>query len=293
MEKDKIFFGEKGISSSNANYLSNVAKEMYQKVEKELSQFKLYTTTVKVIGTNEEAVIREGVEVSFLEKMEEHLKFIANCKSLIAWLREAISAKQRLIKEAEGLSDMEICEILGIEMPKSPDRHSFLTTDDVIATWNIKQRNRYYWLETMCAVYGGYIHPDGAFSNERECLLNIIHAPNETVGNGRDTLIYHYEPTCNVEMVDRIFFGLQAKYREYQAELNSMKHEIELAIQQDHAEKLVLESKEVKEYQNAMRTVLAQCSEYRKAEITKAQSLKIIIPDALKDVYVAVSEAGK
>jgi hypothetical protein len=69
---------------------------------------------------------------------------------LIAWLRESIKAKERLIKEAENTS----YEDYGLEVPERPERAEYITEDDVIGMWSIKQRNRYYYLDTLCATIG-------------------------------------------------------------------------------------------------------------------------------------------
>jgi hypothetical protein len=53
MEKDKIFFGEGGITSTSANHCANVAKEMYQYLQNELFLMKLYTTEVSLIDSSE------------------------------------------------------------------------------------------------------------------------------------------------------------------------------------------------------------------------------------------------
>ena len=60
MEKDKIFFGEGGITSTSANHCANVAKEMYQYLQNELFLMKLYTTEVSLIDSSEKKLLREG-----------------------------------------------------------------------------------------------------------------------------------------------------------------------------------------------------------------------------------------
>ena len=44
MEKDKIFFGEAGLTSTSANYTANLSKELYKALETKLHKMVLYTT---------------------------------------------------------------------------------------------------------------------------------------------------------------------------------------------------------------------------------------------------------
>lgn len=293
MEKDKIFFAEQGLTSTSANYCANLAKEAYQASEKRLQHMQFYTSSCCLIGSSDRSILREGCDTAFVREIEQILDDIGRLKSLIAWLREALKAKDILVQEARKLSDYEICKVLGIEYPDAPEKYMRLSDSDVIASWNIKQRNRYFWLETMCATIGEAVHPNGSLSEARNRFFDILSEPNQATGSGRDTVVYHYEPTVSKEELDAVYFRLQQKYREFQAELNSMKHDIELARQHDDREKQALEVKESHEYASKMRIVSEQCAEYRKKAVADAQALKITIPDALRDTYKRVSETGK
>ena len=287
MEKDKIFFGEGGITSTSANHCANVAKEMYQYLQNELFLMKLYTTEVSLIDSSEKKLLREGNKD--IATIEEKLTTIAQLKSLIAWLREAISAKERLIKEASS----KTYEDFGLKVPEEPVRKEYITEDDVISSWNIKQRNRYYYLEALCATIGGYIHPGNPFANERQEFLKILSQPNELKGNGRDTLLYTYTPSVNPSEVEETFLHLQQVYRGYQAELNSMKYQVETALQEDKSAKNAAYSQKMKDYTGEMSLINARLREYVHTATMEAQNLKIIIPDSLKPVFDKVQKAGK
>lgn len=287
MEKDLIFFGEQGLTQTSANFTANLAKERYQSYLQELQGITFYTTKVKLLGSSDESLISEGV--MSCATVEVRLKQIAQLKSLIAWLREAIKAKENLIKEAQA-GDYEYYDI---KVPGRPEREEYITKDDIIANMSIKQRNRYYYLEAYCATIGEYIHPDGVFAIERNKLQAIIHKPNEVQGNGRDTLIYTRKPSLPVQQVEDTFMELQQLYREYQAELNSIKYEIQTTLDKDTADKNIRYQEAVKTYQNEMVSLDAELTRKRKEAVTAASNLKIIIPDALKDIYEDVKELGK
>jgi hypothetical protein len=293
MKKDMIFFGENGLTTTSANYIANLAKEAYQNVESTLNSVAFFTTKVSLLGSQNYNTLKEGVSSSFLKDVESSLMSITELKSLIAWLREAIKAKDRVIKEASATSDEDITKNLGITLPIRPITYDRLTPEDIIATWNIKQRNRYYYLDTLCSTIGKYIHPDNGFSNAREALTKAINEPNSVNGNGRDMVIYTKVPTVSVEEVDNTFFALQNTYRAAQAELNSMKHQIDTTYQEDDREKSAKEAEESANYQAEVKAVYTKIAAYRKELVAQAQNLKIIIPDSLKPIYDKVSKMGK
>lgn len=288
MEKDKIFFGESGLTSTSANFIANVAKELYQQMESELDNICFYTTTVKLIGNSDISVLSEGKED--ISSVKDTLQKIATLKSLIAWLREGIKAKESLVKEIENST----CKDYGIKTPEEyPEREATITEDDVISSWNIKQRNRYYYLETLCSQIGGYIHPKGTFAEERKMLHKIIAEPNRVEGNGRDTLLYSRKPTISADTVEETFLDLQQTYRGYQAELNAMKYEIQTVIEQDGIQKAAKYQAECQEYKDAVTLSSAMLETAKKQALANLHNQKIIIPDSLKPIYEMVSKAGK
>lgn len=287
MEKDLIFFGESGLTSASANFIANMAKEMYATAESNLDSMVFYDTTVKLIGTSEETPISEGTDDTTW--IPQTMKEIAQLKSLIAWLREAIKAKERLTKEAQD-GDYKW---YGLSVPERPELENYITKDDVIASLNIKQRNRYYYLEAFCATIGQYIHPGGVFARERDQLKKVLSHPHEVQGSGRDTLMYTRTSSIDVHEVENCFMSLQQTYREYQAELNSMKYEIENTVNKDTACKNIDYNEKMKLYQNQMAQIDAELTMKRKEAVQAASNLKIIIPDSLKSIYEEVQSVGK
>lgn len=290
MEKDKIFFDESGFTTTSANHISNLAKEAYQSLENKLASVKFYTREVRLLSGTESSTLEEGQDSI---DVESDLLEIAQLKSLIAWLREAIKAKDNLINEARNLSEDVIAEVLGIEMPARPKSYTRLTEDDVVATWGIKQRNRFYYVDTLCSTFGKYIHPNGDFARAKEDLLKALKEPRTTSGSGRDMVIFTKVPTISVKEVEDAFFNLQKRYRAFQSELNAMKHQIEVALQADDVEKSSLEVKESSDYSNQMKEINAKIRAYRNEEIRKAQNLKIILPDSLQNICQKVQTLGK
>lgn len=288
MEKDKIFFGENGLTTTSANTIANLAKESYQFKEEELNAIQFYNTRVKLLSSGEDTIISMGITQG-IEDVPSSLREIASLKSLIAWLREAIKAKENLIREARNLSYKDF----GIEVPEQPICEDTLAEEDYIATLNIKQRNRYYYLDTLCAVLGNYIHPSGSYAKARKKLRELMNNPITINGSGRDAIVYTHEPSIDYDIVEDTFMSLQQEYRAYQSELNSMKHEMEMAIQEDSRKKSLAYQEAYAKWSYEMERINADFKIKKDKAIVDAQSLKIIIPDALKPIYDRVKSLGK
>ena len=293
MEKDKVFFAESGLSSTSANHVANLAKEMIQTMETPLENMVFYKTEVALIGSGNKDIISYGINKDFLNEIPERLDFIAKAKSLIAWLREAIKAKQRLLDDAECLTLEQFCHIKNLQLPISPIRGTVLTEDEYYASLDIKERNRYYQLETEAAVIGKLIHPRGTFSTQRADLKNKIDNPHSVNGNGRDAIIYSYTPTVERYDVDNMFFELQAKHREIQAQLNSMKYKCEEAINQSKIKVSSDYNAAYSIYKTELDKIVAQKQQYIEELTNSLSKLKIVIPNNLMPTYEKVMSLNK
>lgn len=294
MKKHEIFFGENGLTSTSANHCANMCKEMYQHLQEEIDNFQLCDESISLLGANMVPTqYATGKTVEFLESLPDKLRDIAALKSLIAWLREAIKARKALAEELEETDLVDWCAEQGIEYPVSPSRDHVLTEDEYYGSLNIKERNAYYALETKCATIGKFIHENGKLSTERRKLTVVRENPNILRENGRDTTVVLRTPSVSVEDVDKVFFALQTKHREYQAALNAIKHKCELAIE---ASQLAADAKYREEYvayQTRRQELQAQFTEWQHKQTIALQALKIIIPDNLKAIYEKVCAIGK
>lgn len=290
-QKNLIFFGDNGLTSTSANFTANLAKEFIQNYEALLNNLTYYTTTVGLIGSSEKSLIKQGDE--FVSHVPGIINKMAKAKSLIAWLREAIKAKKELLYETEHFSVGDYCKMTGIDVPQYPTQGDVLTEDEYYSTLSLKERNRYYELETTAATIGKMIHPDGSFANARKKLAEVIQNPNKIEGDGRDTVIYSYKPTINLGDVDKVFFELQAQHREAQAQLNSIKYACEQAINESQAKAYSEHLEALSNYRNTMQVIEAELKKYKQEETERISKLKIIIPDSLKDIYETVSKLGK
>lgn len=297
MQKDLVFFrkeGEQGVAltSTSANYIANLAKEYIQSMESDLNNICFTDTTVGLINSDSK-LIQSGISTDSLNDIPNILEKIAKAKSLIAWLREAIKAKENIGKEIESLSIENYCKEKGIEHPICPKQEPHLTEEEYYSSLSVSERNRYYQLETIAAVIGKYIHPDGILSETRKELKNKIRHPYSVVGTGRDTLVYHNTPTVTETDVDFVFFELQKRHREVQAQLNSIKHECDLAIDASINEVLSKFSAAHEEYKNEMNQITIDFMAWKETKRQEYRNLKIIIPHSLMEIYQNINSLGK
>ena len=61
MDKNIVFFGEGGLTSTSANHVANLAKEYAQKQESWLNAVCFYNTQIGLIGTDVKNTVSIGI----------------------------------------------------------------------------------------------------------------------------------------------------------------------------------------------------------------------------------------
>lgn len=290
-----IFFSPDGdgLTSTSANHIANMAKEMIRNFDSTIANLVFYTTEVSLIGVDSRNVLQQGATDADVLSVAGKLRIIAQAKSLIAWLREAIKARERLITEAESLTLEEYAKEKGITLEKEPEAGTPITEDDYYASLSLDERNRYYELETLAAVIGKEIHPGGHFADARDDLARRTQNPRSVEGDGRDTLIYSYEPSVDAGLIESVYFDLQKQYREAQAKLNSMKYECEKAVTDSKVKVSTDYTNALEKWNGEMQAIRSRHAEYIRKKVREYGGLKILIPDTLDDIYQEVSRLGK
>jgi hypothetical protein len=295
MKKDMIFFSTegKGLTSTSANHIANLAKEMVREIETSLAGLTLYSTSVTLIGNKKANTLNEGDDSETLGEVKTKLHTIAKANSLIAWLREAIKAKERLLNEVEELCFSDFIDQQGIQKPERPEMGTALTEDAYYASLSLDERNRYYSLEALASVLGKAVHPAGAIANAREQLNERLKNPRTVVGNGRDALIYTYTPTVELSQVDEVYFSVQKEFREIQASLNAIKFDCQKAVKESEIEVETAYADAFAAYQAELTRIQNELSTYKKKKVRDIGNLKILIPHSLEGIYEEVAHLGK
>lgn len=289
MEKDLIFFGENGLTSTSANHVANLAKEYYKTLERDIDSIHLYSTSVSNLK-GDTTILTKRSNIDELDAIQPTLNKIAECKGLIAWLREAIKARQDLITEVKATTIEEYVAMKGECCLEEPKRKHYLTEEEYIANLSIKDRQRYYSLEAKCSTIGKYIHPDGKLTNMRADLEEKLKSPSKLESTDVDTLIFHYAPMCDVSCIDQLMFKLQNAHREVQAELNSIKYNMEKALLEDKTKKDTEYAHSISEYNSWLVEKESELKEYINEKVKEISSYKIVIPHNLESIYQEVSK---
>ena len=299
MQKDLVFFKKNSeedvaITSTSANYIANLAKEYIQGVETHLNSVSFFNVEVALVGSvGGASTIQTGETSEVLDDLQSLLEGVAKAKSLIAWLREGIKAKENLMKDLQTISLEDWCKENGVVKPEIPDFGHTLTEAEYYASLPIKERNRYYQLETEAAVLGKYIHPDGHLSNARKELKDKIYHPHKVDGKGRDALIYTYTPTTSIALVDNVFYELQKKHREIQAQLNAMKYSCEQAINESTNKVNTEYMAAAQKYQAELKDLVGAFKTWKDKKSQEYSKLKIVVPNSLLGIYNTINSLGK
>lgn len=292
IETNSVFFGEKGLTSTSAQHIKDMAGHMNENLKEQLNGIRFVTDEVKLIGSQSKEVLAKGWNVAQLEQIENVLDTIAQTQSLQAWLGEAIRVKNMLSQDIKNYTFRTWMIDNELELPEIKDV-KVLTEEEWLNSLDIKTRNRYLTLQTICAVYGQFIHPKMPMDKAKKYLQTRLNEPVEVVGSGRDSLVYYFTPSVEQSKVDEVYYQLQAKHRTAQAEFNKLKHEYEVALD-EYRQKQIDANEEIRAQSNALMNEYLNRYQKEYQEMTvKIRGLKIQIPDHLKDIYEAVNKLGK
>lgn len=292
MKELSVFFGEQGLTETNANHIANIAKETLKKDEADIAAISFIHKQVSLLNDKTRSDISLGLDEAECRGIVEKLEHIMKVKSLIAWLREAIKEKNRLHDNVEGKELNEFKKEWAKNHEDKEEIEDALTEETYLETLSIAERCKIFSLQTEAAIIGKAIHEKGALAKAREEMHRVKRAPSEIVKSGVNNLIYFYEPSLDEETVDEIYFALQKKHRSIQAELNSYLHKKEEAIRQsqiEHSQKLEAWWERKSNNDELMRHAWDEQSKKRHREIS---ALKIVIPNQLRDIYEEIQNVG-
>lgn len=276
------FFGDEGLTSASANHIANLAKEYYTSIHTKLKNINLYQETLHVLGEDKDNTIKE---ISDISSIEQDLKDIAEAKSLIAWIREAIKCKDNMYEEISNLKLIDYLENNNIRKEHPVKKE--VTEQDWFDSLSVKDRNKYYTLETFASTFGSYVHGD--FKLKREKLSEYKENPVEIKECTNYVLIRTKKFPIPIEDVDNLYFSLQGRYREYQAELNSYKNKKDEWIKDQEIKNLAQYESEITEYNKHLSNTISQYNNFIIEKKNKIKKLKIVIPNNLQAIYKKIN----
>ena len=286
-EKNKIFFGTKGITSTSANHIANIAKEVMEESRALLENITFVNCNVGLISSDVSRLTEKGYDTNELGNIVLSINKVAECNALIAYLREAIKAKEEELDYIEGISTSKFLKIKGIEIvdPRSSYSLDFMTEDDAIALLSQDERIRYLILEATAAAIGNRIHPGKSFAEARRKLELKRKEPIKLVGSGSDALVYTYSPSADVDEVNETFMQLQSAHRTANKQLNSLKFKVK-QIMDDHNLKAKREyAAQSEEYDRVIATYAKQAEAFIEEQKKELLELKIVIPSDFQKLF--------
>ena len=286
-EKNKIFFGTKGITSTSANHIANIAKEVMEESRALLENITFVNCNVGLISSDVSRLTEKGYDTDELGNIVLSINKVAECNALIAYLREAIKAKEGELEYIEGISTSKFLKIKGIEIvdPRSLHGLDFMTEDDAIALLSQQERISYLILEATAAAIGNRIHPGKSFAEARRKLELKRKEPIKLVGSGSDALVYTYSPSADVDEVNETFMQLQSAHRTANKQLNSLKFKVK-QIMDDHNLKAKREyAAQSEEYDRIIATYTKQAEAFIEEQKKELLELKIVIPSDFQKLF--------
>lgn len=289
--KYKVFFAEKGITSTSANHVSNKGKELLKSEQAILDNINFVNTTMSLLYGGNCKTITNGMKPDdSFESIHKTIAKIANLNAMSAWIHEAIKAKTEILEYVQSLSIDKWAKDQNIELPNAPGKEFPITESDVIGTWDVAKRNKYYVYESYCSLVGKFIHPKGAFYEAKEKMNNSVQNPNKVEGSGRDAIIYSYEPSIPVSDVNAEYDWLSTELRHKEAEFNKMKQEIIDAITEDKLAKAQKFDDAYTKYIDTMESIRNKFDMWKTKTVKEISALKIYLPQGPKQTYDEINK---
>ena len=289
--KYKVFFAEKGITSTSANHVSNKGKELLKSEQAILDNINFVNTTMSLLYGGNCKTITNGMKPDdSFESIHKTIAKIANLNAMSAWIHEAIKAKTEILEYVQSLSIDKWAKDQNIELPNAPGKEFPIGESDVIGTWDVAKRNKYYVYESYCSLVGKFIHPKGAFYEAKEKMNNAVQNPNKVEGSGRDAIIYSYEPSIPVSDVNAEYDWLSTELRHKEAEFNKMKQEIIDAITEDKLAKAQKFDDAYAKYIDTMESIRNKFDMWKTKTVKEISALKIYLPQGPKQTYDEINK---
>lgn len=291
---NNVFFKDGFLTSTEAQNICNVANEVIARLAESINSVQFYNTSITSIVSSDNEVCA-GRGTTNIAWIQDAIIKIGQYNSLIAWLKEAIKNKEEALEELSNTHIQDWSEYKDYPAPKSPSRKASVTKEDVIRNLEATELNKYFTLQSKAAAIGKFIHEGGSVSKAKIMLGKVIAEPNKISGTGRDTVVYKYTPSVNVDDVDNMFLSLMFEHRNLNAQLNFIKAK---AIEEANTQNIVNEqeyqkartaySKEYNDWLDKIEDLQSRFNQYIITEKEKISKLKINVPDSLMETYKSI-----
>jgi len=308
---NEVYFGKDGLSSTSANYVANKSKEIIEGILAETRGITFINKRYTVVGC-EPVTADAGKNMDWLKKAIEGINRVGDLAALNAWLREAIKEKDKETSRLRGMLIKEWAEANGKTLPKppeapeNPDLSSLLSVEEsaILNDLDAHERQKYLRLEAKAAALGKFVHKGEPFEEARKALHKLA-GHTDVQGVGSELTITTFTPSIDIGELDKVYMEVQEAYRSVQAELNGLKHKIKLEQTRRESENIkkaneLNEAFKIKqdeyrrlysEYITALQAMNLEFEQWRKSEVQRVAELKIVIPEALQEIYTSVKNS--
>lgn len=291
---NNVFFKDGFLTSTEAQNICNVANEVIARLAESINSVQFYNTSITSIVSSDNEVCA-GRGTTDITWIQDAIIKIGKYNSLIAWLKEAIKNKEEAIGEISSMSLQEWSEFKYYPHPMSPSRKATVTREDVIRNLEATELNKYFTLQSKAAAIGKFIHETGSISRAKIMLNKVVAEPSKVSGAGRDTVVYKYTPSVNVNDVDNMFLSLMSEHRNLNAQLNFIKakaveeaNKQNIANEQEYQKARTAYSKEYNDWLDKTEDLQSRFNQYIITEKEKISKLKINVPDSLMETYKSI-----
>lgn len=289
---------EKGMTSTSANKLANLAKERNREDMLFVDSVRFVKEEMSLLtNPSEKVTLLDGMKGDSAEftKIREAMMRVARFNSFISWVREAIKAKDTLISDVKLTSLTEWCKKNNIDLPKAPQNNveEELEVNRAASKIGIEDMARYFIAESKASVFGQSIHPDGSIARARQHLMEagVRHSYRE--GEGKDMVITTAVPTADIKDVTDFYMCLQSDWRHAESVVNQSKSEWEQADGELRLQLTNEYNKKMREHENQTARIKSDWEKWKLEEVRRIGKLKIRIPQTLQPVLDELLALGK
>jgi hypothetical protein len=288
MDYTSKFLDTKGLTTAEANYTANIIKELCERISNEIKQLTLFKGTLNFQGKQ-----TEYNKVYKVENLEEKCLEEGNLYALSAWLREAIKAKEALLKQVEN-DNFDISLLNEVNYGKATN---LLTEDEVKYSLPINELAEYLAYEAKAAHIGKKVHPNGIFE---QWFNEIKNTPKVQINEINKDYIVEFDQVVDEKDLYQTYFTLQKEYREAEQKVNYYKAKVKNLLNERNQEinqkNRALQDKlsQDLEIQNSKNLALqAEINNLRGQKLKEVSELKIIIPNELQKTLDYVQTYSK
>lgn len=288
--KSVFLTNESGITSTSANYLANLAQEVIQEKKLELENTSFVDSRI-VTPLCPDGLDYEKANYD-LRNISEKIREIARYNTFCAWMREAIKAKEKALNDINNENYEEWLK-RNDKVVEDKRELELKEESDFIDELSIGERYTMLMTEAVASSFGKLIHQDSPISNARKQMQYRKLHPTDVKGTGAELTLTRYTVAADSAEVENMFLSLQNEQREAEKQLNAIKSRIKSSKEEYNINAHNEYRQILKERVDRDKTLHIEFEKDKAERRVSLNKMKILVPDALKDIYEHLNKLGK